>query len=342
MLHIYFNALQAAFTSLDVWDSLERALRALSRFLSKSLLRNQFVRVLGILGEGAEVFESFSGGCFNWRWEKLEGLVKQLRMVLPEMLKRMRADNFVSTLDTRDDHGDEEHSTKNIVAGVMSALKTPNLLWWIELIHVICCVVGREARWQEGCRCHGDAVRGTGKPYPKRRRLMAGKCHEDDCTFKGRRTVENVMGHILVTIENIRAAASGTLTQLTARIDIASRTRLRGIPSLLKERIIEELSFKLKFYMEYPWLILEILAPLFGGTLAQSKARAVHVLEWYDKTVADYNRTPRGFDELLGGKHTQHTRFRRQLERYSTTDVPLESCSYVVRELLAYALAASQ
>ena len=80
------------------------------------LLRNQFVRVLGILGEDAEVFESFSGGCFNWRWEKLEGLVKQLRMVLPEMLKRMRADNFVSTPDTRDDHGDEEHSTKKIVA----------------------------------------------------------------------------------------------------------------------------------------------------------------------------------------------------------------------------------
>ena len=95
------------------------------------------------------------------------------------------------------DADDEEHSTKKIVAGVIQALQTPNLLWWIELMWILCGVVGREARWNEGCHCHGDSVIGTGRPCPKRRRVIGHLVHEDDCPWKGRRTVEHVMGRIV-------------------------------------------------------------------------------------------------------------------------------------------------
>ena len=340
LLHIYFNALKAAFLSLKEWPRLETALRALSRFLSKKLLRDHFVRVCFVFQDDAEEFESFSGGCFDWRWEKLEGLTKQLREIVPQLLNRWRGGSLDQADGRAGDDNDEEHSTKKIVAGVILALQTPYLLWWIELMWVLCAVVGSEARWNEGCRCHGDVVIGTGRPYPKRRRVVETVVHEDDCVWKGRRTVEHAMGRIEQTCANIRAATSGTLTKIFARMDMSARTSLMGIPPLLKERLVEELVFKLKFYREYPWLILEILAPLFGGTVTQSKARGRHVLDWYDKAVADGVRRPRGFDRLLSGGHAS---FRRQLEAYSSTpDLPIESCSVLLIELFAYALASTE
>ena len=79
---------------------------------------------------------------------KLEGLVFQLRQIVPELCKRWRnaeLDRAGEAAD--DDEGDEEHRTKRIVQGVINALKTPDLMFWIEIMWVISHVVGKEARW---------------------------------------------------------------------------------------------------------------------------------------------------------------------------------------------------
>ena len=340
LLHIYFNALQAACLRLEQWPDIEAALRGLSRFLSKRLLRNQFVHVTHMFeDDGADVFESFSGGCYNWRWEKLEGLVLQLRRILPVLYLRWRNEDLQREADRiGDDAGDEEHRTSRIVLGVINALKTPDLLFWIEIIWVISHVVGKEARWQEGCRCHGDVVAGTSTPFPKRRRRIGDRIREDPCPWKGHRAVENVMGRIAVLKENIRGASSNTLTQLFGRMTEATRTRLLAIPSRMKEAIIEELEYKLKFYCEYPWLVLEILSPFFGGTVLQSKARARDTLAHFDRVKREGGRLSPGFEELLEGP----TPFRRQLDMYATTDAHISSCTVLCTELLAYALAPTQ
>ena len=140
-------------------------------------------------------------------------------------------------------------------------------MFWIVILWVIAHVVGREARWQEGCRCHGDIKEGV--PVPKRRRMIGDVLREDRCPFKGRRAVENVCGRLSVTIVNIRSAGSATLTQLFARMKEATRTRLLSVPSRLKEGIVAELSYKMKFYTVYPWFMLEILCPLFGSATSK-------------------------------------------------------------------------
>ena len=120
--------------------------------------------------------------------------MSQLRTILPELYKRWRSKQLGGEHGQRGEDGDEEHSTNNIVGGVIAALQTPDLLWWIELLWVICSAVGREARWLEGCRCHGDVELVTGKPYPKRRRMIGGVMKSDNCPWKGRRAVGNVLG----------------------------------------------------------------------------------------------------------------------------------------------------
>ena len=340
LLHIYFNALKSACQRLDQWPDIEAAMRGLSRCLSKKQMRDQFVHVTRMFeDDGADVFESFSGGCYNWRWEKLEGLVLQLRQIVPVLYQRWRNDDLQRQADRLDDDaGEEEHRTKQIVLGVINALKTPDLMFWIEVLWIISHVVGKEARWQEGCRCHGDVVAGTSKPVPKRRRMIGDHIREDPCPWKGRRAVENVMGRIAVLKENIRGASSNTLTQLCGRMTEASRTRLLAIPSRMKEAIIEELEYKSKLYSEYPWLVLEVLRPFFGGTVLQSKERARDTLAHFARVKREGGRLSPGFEELLDGP----TPFRRQLEIYATTDVHLASCTVLCTELLAYALAPTQ
>ena len=85
----------------------------------------------------------------------------------------------------------------------------------------------------------------------------------------------------------------------------------------------------MKLYTEYPWLMLEILCPLFGGTVLQSKERARDTLAHFERVKREGGRLSLGFAELLDG----FTPFRRQLSMYATTDVPLTSCIVLCKEL---------
>ena len=59
-------------------------------------------------------------------------------------------------------------------------------------------------------------------------------------------------------------------------------------------------------------------------------------LAFYDRQVREGARLPRGFKELF----EPGADFRQQLELYATvSSVALNMCTYVLRELLAYALA---
>ena len=92
ILHIHFNALQTALMRLREWAALESAFRGFFRFLSKKPLRDQFRNIFFKQGddEADAVLARFSGGCFNWRWEKLEGLLTLLSDIVPVLLARWR------------------------------------------------------------------------------------------------------------------------------------------------------------------------------------------------------------------------------------------------------------
>ena len=284
ILHVYNNALQTAVMRLKEWPTIENALRGLSRFLSKKSLRDQFANSFIKQGddEAIEALTTFSGGCFNWRWEKLEGLLELLSGILPVLMTRWRTG--VYNMDEGDcitlesGAGDEEARTKKLVQGMVNGLKVPSISWWIEALLMVCRVVGREARWNEGCRCHGDCHVDESHPYPKRRRLIGGRVCEDQCPWKGRRTVEHVLGRVDILSGNLQQARSEKATQLLGRMKEMDRHKLLPAVPRIVASIVEELRFKLKFYREYPWVLLEVLAPLFGGSVEQSKSRAADAL----------------------------------------------------------------
>ena len=203
---------------------------------------------------------------------------------------------------------------------------------------MVCRVVGREARWNEGCRCHGDCHVDESHPYPKRRRLIGGRVCEDECPWKGRHTVEHVLGRVDILSGNLQQARSEKSTQLLGRMKEMDRHKLLPAVPRIVASIVEELRFKLKFYREYPWVLLEVLAPLFGGSVEQSESRAADALVFYDAQVQTGKRPPRGFKELFD----QGASFRSQLELYATTSLDLNRCVIVLTELLAYALAPTQ
>ena len=343
LLHIYFNALQSAVVRLPEWPMLETALRGLARFLSKPGLRHQFTNaVVGFHDELAtDVLGTFHGGCFSWRWEKLNALVKQLCAIVPELLKRSRGGGRQALgvapggLDLPED---DEMNTKRLVQGMTDALQVPHLLWWLSFLNQLTSSVGREASWQEGCRCHGDRHMSESLPFPKRRRVVQeGHVVADKCAWKGRRSVENVLGRIHITAANIKGARLPDVQRHLARMAPADRSRFMDIPLMVAGWVVEELEYKLAFYQEWPWLILEVLALYFGGTIAQSKARARASIAFYDES-AGTARIPRGFPELLADGQE----FRTELALYATTDVSLSECPCVVTELIAYALAPTQ
>ena len=202
----------------------------------------------------------------------------QLRRIVPELLNKWRSKPAEPKAICDEDAGDEEFSTRKIVQGVTDALAMPHLQWWIEFLHMFCTAVGEEASWQEGCRCHGDqhvsssAAGSSVTPFPKRRRTVQGnQVHTvaDRCPWKGRRSVENVLGRIHRTKARLIGARSAALQKLFARMVPAERARLIRSPLQVAKWIAEELEFKLAFYQEYHWLILEVLAPLWGGTVEQ-------------------------------------------------------------------------
>ena len=160
----------------------------------------------------------------------------------------------------------------------------------------------------------------------------------DNCPWKGRRTVENVLGRVTVTIGNLRKMSSSNVTRLYARMQGSDRTRLMQKVSFVIEHIVEEYTYKLELYSQYPWRLLEVLAPLFGGSIEQSKRQARDAIAFYDGLPARGTRAPRGFARLF----ERTAIFRRELETYLKPDVALGECKVVLEELLAYSLAPTQ
>lgn len=185
-LHVIYGAFRKAVTSMVDWPEIERHFRALATFLSKKGLRDRFAEIcLQVPGRRIHksLFRKWSGGVFTWKWDKLETFLLQLEPVLPVLTQ------FWSVQDMG---LDDDPSVE--VEKVTTALNYPMLPWVVHMLLKIGRAVGKEARWQEGCHCHGSMqVHRTSRYKRKRKR---GSAVDHKCHWEGRRAVENAMGGV--------------------------------------------------------------------------------------------------------------------------------------------------
>ena len=103
---------------------------------------------------------------------------------------------------------------------VSKALAYPCLKWLVEYLLVKATAIGLEARWNEGCRCHGEFL----KQHPeKRRRLHDRGDGQETCPWRGRRAVEQALGRPSIALQNIQGATSPALAKILAELSPQER-----------------------------------------------------------------------------------------------------------------------
>ena len=273
--HIFYNALKNALTRRPGWKDVERAFRALSRFMSKKGLRYRFCE-MSLKSKPAiyVLFLSLTGGFFTWKWEKLEVFLTQLKVVVFSWV--LYWDPRVFASGENDD---------GLISNVTEALKFPCLIWWIEFCLAKGRALGREARWQEGCKCHEDIL----KDMPAWKREKEQMTVDDNgnafCIWRRCRAVENALGHIDVAITNIAEAGSPELTEWYAEQDAPVRQIFLAEEESITTDIVEELSQKFDFYKHQPYVSLKVMACYWGEPVVESKTALRALFDWYDGLV---------------------------------------------------------
>ena len=127
--HIHHNGFEICLKSLEPWPLVERAFRGLARFLSKKGLRDLFRHCLlhRINEADCAVLSEFCGGCYTWKWDKLEILLLQLYLQVPALKRNWRneAEQDSAELNGQAIDPEEKANQKELVAGVTNALKLP-------------------------------------------------------------------------------------------------------------------------------------------------------------------------------------------------------------------------
>ena len=274
-MHVVFNALEASLKCLPWWESFEKQLKAVNKFLANRELRDRFVgKCLQHAPKALKAkFKNSSQSIIDRRWESVEGVVGPLTAVY---------DDLVSNFDLTTVQASDMHN--QVVQETAKAFQDSEFALRLEIVRVHATAVGKVAGWLEGCPCHPVLSR---PELRKRRRAMrhsklASEGSTTPCPWRGRRCVELAQGHLDAILEEVKHASSTRLQVLVTRANATSRTNTVICLHAAQIAWVEEIDSKLRLHNRLPHL----MAGAFHGPGSKSLFVAKEVARQHIYEVA--------------------------------------------------------
>ena len=185
------------------------------------------------------------------------------------------------------DEGKEQtEMNAKLVGEVQEALGFPLLLEKMEILRVVSGKVGQLASWCEGCACHGDCV----DPSAKNFREQLRRFRAVECKRRGRRAVSMAMGRSAHMQAAILEATDRDLNLSYSRADPDSRSTMKRLEMMVKERVVQLVTEKLTFWQRLPYRLLAIVAcelPELGVAQTVCRDIARECIAENDRTVQE-------------------------------------------------------
>ena len=266
-LHIFNNALENSITSLPVWEQFMHKLRSVERFLQDYSLRTLFrATCLVTMPAVSALFRSYSGSHVEWRWEFLEKSLDKLLPLLPHMVAHLNVDAMLNS--------DEGKVDPAIVKEARAALDLPFFTEFCELIRSVGKCIYRFTHMLEGCRCHSHIWTGRGTFRTKAARMQELTGFKS-CFWKGRMGPWLQVAGIPLMAQMINDSTTDKLQEFLSAMDASRRGSFVNVDSLVKTRLIDELTQKLSFHKEIPYSCMGIMWGEFPGGGMQASPRTL-------------------------------------------------------------------
>jgi len=261
-LHILYNALQEAVESLPSAATYMEQLRAMEGFLSNKGLRRKF-QASCVNGQACHrLFDHYPTVHCDWRWEFLSSALDILTPLFPHIKEHFNPKKLLE--------GEGGVLQRALVSEIIQVLETELFPVYSEMLRVVGKTVESYAKKLELCWCHAEFTRTQPARKRKAKRMLAHG-GRDTCVWKGRMGPWWVANGIAELMDDIENCSSQHLQKLLA----TSSEHVRGIVLeehiLLKQRLREILTQKMRVWKTIPWLALGVFSCCCGGDLDTSK-----------------------------------------------------------------------
>ena len=213
-LHAIFGALEDALKTSEAWPHFEPVLRDLTVTMGDKMFRDRFLEVCMQAADKWErkLFHNFRGHKFDWRWEVLEVITKQLSIRWP-ILGRYFDEPRLSN------DGQLTNQGIGILHRALADQENdlPAVYPMILCTEVISNAVGHNARWLKGCDCH-EKILLESPTVKKRDELMAAEDPSyvgGGCFWCGRRGAWLAHGIVETWCDNGEKASSPEYVEFT-------------------------------------------------------------------------------------------------------------------------------
>ena len=253
-LHLVSNALESAVTTTRIWKvHFKTGMQALLSFLNSRGLRDRLQTTCIPRGQWF-AFKSFGKQLLDWRWESLGQMLDQLVPLIPILqahfdLSKMKSGGHaaLSEIDTA------------VLKTVSIFVKIEWLPAMLEMLRCISVTINECIGWLEGCPCHEDIWKLSGKTWAQKQRIFFERTGLTHCRRKGCRASCMASYGVDVWLERICNASSASLTEMLSTCSAEKRTAILAVQQELQESLREEFQAKLQHWRHLPFKPLGML-----------------------------------------------------------------------------------
>ena len=262
-LHIMFGGLEESLKALPAWAEVETSLRDIANFLRNRLLRWAFMARCVPDAPTREKFKKWSSTLIDWEFEFLERLLDPMCVILDSFVELYDANKVrgaavvAAGREAMDGHEEARKAASKAVTKAGEACDVRLLGVKAIAFLVIARIVGKYARWFEGCHCHEEvwtAQVSRKRKLEKFQQLVPG---QTECIHKNRRATDMALGAIVDIRAAIQGATSPELDSRLATLSHLDRSYVLAFLQQLRDNLCEYYTAKF-FYYGQPPLFLQL------------------------------------------------------------------------------------
>ena len=324
LMHVVYNALEAAVTGQRHWPKFQKQLRAICKLCGEKsyqeVVANQMLRAAGASALDIQTLCAFNAKHLDWRWETLETVLAQWSPLRPVLQQYFKADMLEAT-----DSG--------LALLVSQALQSPWHGLMLEWLRGLTEAVGKETRWMEGCYCHEAVLVGTGSRW-KRRHQMLGATGAVTCPWKGKRLPSFALGHREAMTRSLDLAGSSEYHRALLNARPEDAAAIADMDVVVKRALAHALHDKLAYLEALPYKLAGAFGEYCGSSLQRAKKCVRECLQEFEEAGrAELHPTTL---ELLTGRSPVGQQLRafakdpeRSLHKYPDAFVAIQELSLV-------------
>lgn len=258
-LHILFGALEHSVTTTENWSHMNKVLKCLSRFLSRTSRRERFAQSCLASGDDKRALQRYIGDITDWKWEYTSMFLLKVRDIVPLLVMHFDAARYIKGPDGCEALAKGEAA---IATELEESLRTPHLIGKCEVLRCTCFALDRFATRLEGCRCHERVLEDRSSSWTAR--VAKYREASKGCYNKGRRAVELALGYADEMVAALRSASDNMLRSTYASMEPCDRQAMQSLELKVKASLCHRITLKFSNWTNLPYKIIGVYGCIVG------------------------------------------------------------------------------